>query len=124
MATLKADVQGKRKDGTHLVYILVTHNRRNLYMKPPLGRNGKWRSKRLKGNLRHLCLSADLKKLIEHNYQLLNQTDTQSWTLQEVIEYLKNSSEDISFTDYIRKFIQKMQNDSRMRTAKKTTNVH
>ena len=35
MATLKAEVQGKRKDGTYLVYIRVTHNRRNSYLKPP-----------------------------------------------------------------------------------------
>lgn len=32
MATLKAEVQGKRKDGTYLVYIRVTHNRRNYYL--------------------------------------------------------------------------------------------
>ena len=35
MATLKAEVQGKRKDGTYLVYIRVTHNRRNSYLKTP-----------------------------------------------------------------------------------------
>ena len=117
MATLKAEVQGKRKDGTYLVYIRVTHNRRNSYLKTPwvVMENGVVRGKK------EICdtyVCQQTSKLIEHYYQLLNQTDTQSWTLQEVIEYLKNGSEDISFTDYARKFIQKMQNDGRMRTAK------
>lgn len=35
MATLKAEVQGKRKDGTYIVYVRVTHNRRNSYIKTP-----------------------------------------------------------------------------------------
>ena len=117
MATLKAEVQGKRKDGTYLVYIRVIHNRRNSYLKTPwvVMENGVVRGKK------EICdtyVCQQTSKLIEHYYQLLNQTDTQSWTLQEVIEYLKNGSEDISFTDYARKFIQKMQNDGRMRTAK------
>ena len=35
MATLKAEVQGKRKDGSYIVYIRVTHNRRVSYLKTP-----------------------------------------------------------------------------------------
>lgn len=117
MATLKAEVQGKRKDGTYLVYIRVTHNRRNSYLKTPwvVMENGVVRGKK------EICdtyVCQQTSKLIEHYYQLLNQTDTQNWTLQEVVEYLKSGTEDISFTDFARKYIQKMQNDGRMRTAK------
>ena len=117
MATLKAEVQGKRKDGTYLVYIRVTHNRRNSYLKTPwvVMKNGVVRGKK------EICdtyVCQQTSKLIEHYYQLLNQTDTQNWTLQEVVEYLKSGTEDISFTDFARNYIQKMQNDGRMRTAK------
>ena len=117
MATLKAEVQGKRKDVTYLVYIRVTHNRRNSYLKTPwvVMKNGVVRGKK------EICdtyVCQQTSKLIEHYYQLLNQTDTQNWTLQEVVEYLKSGTEDISFTDFARKYIQKMQNDGRMRTAK------
>lgn len=51
-------------------------------------------------------------------YQLLNQTDTQNWTLQEIVEYLKRGTEDISFTDFARKYIINMENDGRLRIAK------
>lgn len=60
MVTLKAEVQGKRKDGTYLVYIRVTHNRRNSYLKTPWVVMEKWRSKRQKGGCDSMLQSAVL----------------------------------------------------------------
>lgn len=117
MATLKAEVQGKRKDGTYIVYVRVTHNRRNSYIKTPwvVMENGVVRGKK---EISDTYVCQQTSKLIEHYYHLLNQTDTQNWTLQEVVEYLKRGTEDISFTDFARKYIINMENDGRLRTAK------
>lgn len=117
MATLKAEVQGKRKDGSYIVYIRVTHNRKVSYLKTPwvVMERGVVRGKKEISDP-HVCQQTS--KLIERYYQLLNQTDTQSWTLKEVTDYLTRGCDDISFTDYARKFIQKMQGEGRIRSAK------
>lgn len=117
MATLKAEVQSKRKDGTYIVYIRVTHNRRIAFLKTPwiVYERGVIRGKK---EISDPYVCQQTSKLIEGYYQLLNRVDTQNWTLPEVVEYLRTGSEDLSFTDYANSFIDKMVNEGRERTAK------
>ncbi|MBQ5972161.1 MAG: site-specific integrase [Prevotella sp.] len=56
--------------------------------------------------------------LISRYYNVLNQIDTSSWTASEVVAYLTTSTEDMSFSDYARKHIEKMKARGQARTAR------
>jgi integrase len=55
--------------------------------------------------------------IIEYT-ERLNKVDTAHWTVQEVMEYLNNMDEDISFSAYARKHRDKMINSGQERNAK------
>lgn len=48
----------------------------------------------------------------------LNKLDTSRWTAKEVVEYLRNSNNDICFSDFARKHIDRMINRDQERNAK------
>ena len=48
----------------------------------------------------------------------LNKRNISSWTLEEVIAFLKSSDEEISFSDYCRKYIRSMQDAEQVRNAR------
>ena len=115
MATFKACVRKKRADGIWPVYIRVTHNRKIGYMKTDKMVNDKG----LVGGevvdpyVMRYCID----HIIEYT-ERLNKVDTAHWTVQEVMEYLINIDEDISFSAYARKHRDKMINAGQERNAK------
>jgi integrase len=115
MATFKACVRKQRADGIWPVYIRVTHNRKIGYIKTDKMVNNKG----IAGGeiVDPYVIRYCVDHIIEYT-ERLNKVDTAHWTVQEVMEYLNNIDEDISFSDYARKHRDKMINSGQERNAK------
>lgn len=115
MATFKACVRKQRADGIWPVYIRVTHNRKIGYIKTDKMVNNKG----VVGGeiVDHYVMRYCIDHIIEYT-ERLNKVDTAHWTVQEVMEYLNNIDEDISFSAYARKHKDKMINSGMARNAK------
>lgn len=56
--------------------------------------------------------------LIDSYYKQLNQIDSSKWTTSEIVKYLTEFNNDLSFSDYARKHIEKMKKRGQERTAR------
>ena len=106
MATLKACVQKERKDGFFPVYIRVTHRRTTQYIKTDKMVTRK-----------ELTKSNEIKRILEYN-EKLNKVNIEHWTAKEVADFLMKEDEDICFSDYARKHIDRMIDKGEQRNAK------
>lgn len=115
MATFKACVRKQRADGIWPVYIRVTHNRKIGYIKTDKMVNNKGivGGEIVDPYVIRYCVD----HIIEYT-ERLNKVDTAHWTVQEVMEYLNNMDEDISFSAYARKHRDKMINAGMERNSK------
>ena len=115
MATFKACVRKKRADGLYYVYIRVTQNRKIGYIKTDKMTSDKY----LVGGeiIDPYVLKYCMDKIIKYT-ERLNKVDSGRWSVSEVIEYLNNIDEDISFSAYARAHINKMINRGQERNAK------
>lgn len=114
MATFKPVIRSKRTDGTYLVYIRCTHNRKIDYIKTS-----------------HYIFSSQLKKneIIDYDIigkcaikikewnERLNREDIDNWNVKEVVDFITQGKEDISFSNYCIQFINKMINEGRGKSA-------
>ena len=115
MATFKATVRGERKDGFLQVYIRVTHNRSHGYIK-----TDKMITRRelTKGNeIKDPFVMNYCSALIMEYNQRLNEKDIHNWTVAEVVEYLVKGSDDICFSNYARKHIDRLIDNGQLRTS-------
>ena len=102
MATFKPIIKNSRSDGFFQVYIQVIHNRKNLRIKTSKMIDKKGIDK--DGNIKDtIVLSYCLNKINEYQNRL-NKLTIDNWTVNEVVEYLQKQDDDISFSDYARKF--------------------
>lgn len=106
MATFKAIVKARRKDGFYPVYIRVTHQTKLAYIvtgklvnASGLSRTGEIEDPYV---LQHCS-----RKIIEY-VERLNKVDIENWSVREVVDYLKSGEADISFSDYARNYIDRM----------------
>lgn len=116
MATFKAIVKARRKDGFYPVYIRVTHKTKLAYLTTDkivndagLSRNGEIEDP--------YVLQYCSRKIIEF-VEKLNRIDTEHWTVHEIVDYLKSGEVDISFSDYARKYIDIMVERGQKRNAR------
>lgn len=114
MATFKTVIRSKRTDGTYLVYIRCTHNRKIDYIKTS-----------------HYIFSSQLKKneIIDYDIigkcaikikewnERLNREDIDNWNVKEVVDFITQGKEDISFSNYCIQFIDNMINEGRGKSA-------
>ena len=107
MATLKATVKSKRKDGMYVVYIRFAHNRKVSYLRTSWMVNDKGLSRNKKDILDPFVIQ-QTSKLINQYYNTLNRIDTQHWTIKEIVDYIQKGKDGISFSMYARKHIEKM----------------
>lgn len=117
MATLKATVKSKRKDGMYVVYIRFAHNRKVSYLRTSWIVNDKGISRNKKDIIDPIVLQ-QTSKLIAKYYDQLNRIDTQNWTVKEIVDYIQKGKEDISFSKYARKHIDKMIAREQERTSR------
>lgn len=114
MANFKTCVRNKSTDGLYNVYIRVTHNRKLGYIRTTL----RIPQKSLKGNeIKDNNTILQCAKLIEAFTIKLNTVSTSSWTVTEIIEYLKKTDESVSFTDFAKKYINRLINEDRLSTS-------
>lgn len=115
MATFKTCIQKKRADGLYTVYIRVTHNRKVGYIKTDKVVDDK---RVTKGEITDpYVLKYSIDKIVTY-MERLNRVNIDTWKVSEVIAYLLNEDEDISFSAYARKYRDKMINDGMERNAK------
>ena len=117
MATLKATVKSKRKDGMYVVYIRFAHNRKVSYLRTSWMVNDKGLSRNKKDILDPYVIQ-QTSKLIDQYYNTLNRIDTQDWTVKEIVDYIQKGKDGISFSDYARKHIEKMKARGQERTSR------
>ena len=102
MTTFKACVRSQRSDGLFAVLIRVTHNRIAKYIKTNKVIH---KSKLRKGEIKDADILSYCSNLIKIYSDRLNMVDTTNWDVDEVVSYLQNIDEDISFSKYARIFI-------------------
>lgn len=85
MATLKAIVKTKMRNGMYKVYIRFTHNRQFSYMRTSWMVNEKGLSDDKKDIIDPFVIQ-QTSILIEECYNKLNQVDTSKWSAKEVLE--------------------------------------
>ncbi|WP_301390490.1 site-specific integrase, partial [uncultured Muribaculum sp.] len=116
MATLRLVVQKKRKDGYWPVYIRVVHRGKPSFM--PTGKvvndKGLTKSREIKDTF---VLSLLMPRIVEYT-EALNRVDVTNWTVQEVVNFLKTGTEDISFSEYARRHADRMVDEGHVRNAR------
>lgn len=116
MATFKACVQKERKDGFFPVYIRITHRRTTQYIKTDkmVTRKELTKSNEIKDPF---VLQFCTQRILEYN-EKLNKVNIENWTAKEVAEFLTKESEDICFSEYARKHIDRMIDKGEQRNAR------
>lgn len=116
MAVFKPVVRFKRPDGYYPVYIRVTHQRKVQYIKTDkmVDQKGVGKSSGIKDPyVMKFCANR-----ISRYVEILNQQDISSWTVDEVVNYLKSGTADICFSDYAREYQSKMIQEGHARNAR------
>lgn len=114
MATFKATVQKKREDGMYLAYIRCTHNRNTSYIKTDMYISDKQLKK---GEIKDFDVIAKCAIKIKDWNEKLNREDIDNWTVKEVVHFLSQGKENISFSNYCTDFINKLINEGRGKSA-------
>ena len=117
MATLKATVKSKRKDGMYVVYIRFAHNRKVSYLRTSWMVNDKGLSRNKKDILDPSVIQ-QTSRLIDNYYNILNRIDTQDRTVKEIVDYIQKGKDGISFSAYARKHIENMIARGQERTSR------
>lgn len=115
MATFKSTIQKKREDGTYLVYIRCTHNRKVAYIKTDMYVSDKHLKK---GEIKDFDIIGKCALKIRDWQEKLNREDIEQWDVKDVINFLMQGSTKIPFVPYCELFITNMINNKRERTAK------
>ena len=116
MAILKATVRFKNKSGLYPVYIRFTQVKKVSYVKTSWLVNDKGLNQ--KKEIVDPFVIQQTSILINEYYKQLNQVDTSNWTIQEIVKYLTDFNEDMSFSDYAMKHVQKMIQRGQERTSR------
>lgn len=116
MATMKACVQWARKDGFYPVFIRVNHKRSSLYIK-----TGKMVTKRELSKSRDITDPVVMKfcsSLILEYMERLNRVDIRDWSCRMIVDYLQKGEEDLCFSDYARRHIDRLIDIGQERNAR------
>lgn len=115
MAKIKAVVRTPRADGLYQVYIRVTQGAKAGYIKT----DKVIQKKDVKDGmfLDPYVANHCAKRVLEYT-ERLNRVDCRNWSVKDIIDYLTKAEEDICFSEYARKHINKMIDTDQERTAK------
>ena len=116
MATLKACVQKIRNDGFYPVYIRVTHNRTTQYIK-----TDKMVTKRELSRSKDITDPVVMKfctSLILDYMEKLIRVDIRDCTCRMIVDYLLKGDEDLCFSDYARRHIDRLIDNGQARNAR------
>lgn len=116
MAVFKPVVRFKRPDGYYPVYIRVTHQRKVQYIKTDklVDQKGVDKANGIKDPyVMKFCANR-----ISRYVEILNQQDISSWSIDDVVNYIKSGTADICFSDYAREYQSKMIQEGHARNAR------
>lgn len=116
MATFKAIVRTKRKDGFYQVYIRVVHNQKPGYIKTDKLVTDKLLDKH--GDIKDPFVNEYCARRILEFTQRLNRKDIRRWTVKQVVDFLAMEDEDLCFSDYARLHIDRMRDRGQVRNAR------
>lgn len=116
MAVFKPVVRFKRPDGYYPVYIRVTHQRKVQYIKTDklVDQKGVDKANGIKDPYVMKFCANRISKYVE----ILNQQDISSWSIDDIMNYIKSGTADICFSDYAREFQSKMIQEGHARNAR------
>ena len=114
--TVCVNKQRKRKDGCYSVYIRVAHNGKSVYLPTDKVVSGKGLSSSME--VIDPFVLKPLSTQIVNWLDALNRQDISAWNARQVAEFLKNLNEDLVFSDYARKHIDRMIDRGQERNAK------
>ena len=117
MTTFKITVQKQRSDGYWPVYIRVTHHRESCFIKTGKMVNDRGLVKNTK-EVKDPFVRKALDILITDYIDKLNKVESDKWCVHEVVNYLKNNTTDICFSDYARKYQSEMILEGHARNAR------
>lgn len=117
MATLKAIVKSRTRNGMYNVYIRITQNRQFAYVRTSWMVNDKGLSDDKKDIIDPFVIQ-QTSILIEKFYNMLNQVDASTWSANEVLTYVTDYGKDLSFSDYARAHIEKLIKRGQERTSR------
>lgn len=120
--TFKAELQKRRQDGTHLIYIRVTQNRQKDYI------NTGWyihesklkiteEGNKIKKEINDPIILGKCAMKIKGYMDVLRYEDCENWTIKEIMDLLTIGNTKIPFVPFCNDFILKMRKDGRGRTA-------
>ena len=114
MITYALCIRKVRDDGYARVYIRITKDRAVTY----LGTDFTVHKKKVSGStIKDAFTIAEIAPLISKFVDKMNKVDAKSWTAKEVAEYLESSESEISFTDFYKRFTDRMICDGRRNSA-------
>lgn len=115
MAKIKAVVRTPRADGFYQVYIRVTQGAKAGYIKTDkvIQKKDVKDGAFLDPYVANYCA----KRVLEYT-ERLNRVDARYWSVNDIIDYLTRVDEDICFSDYARKHINRMIDSDQERTSK------
>lgn len=116
MATSKVVVRKKRADGFYPVYIRVVHRSRMGYIKTDKLITDKQITKN--GEIKDIVVNEYCSREILRYSDMINRKDVSNYSVAELIEFLIHSDEEICFSDYATKFINRMASEGHERNAK------
>lgn len=108
--------QRKRKDGCYSVYIRVAHNGKSVYIPTDkvVGSKGLSSTMEVIDPFVVKPLSSQIVEWLD----VLNRYDISTWTARQVVDFLKNQNEDLIFSDYARRHIDRLVDNGQERSAK------
>jgi len=110
MAIFKAVVQKPRSDGSYLVYIRCTHNRKLAFIK-----TDKYvEAKKVKGSeIKDQNILIEIAVRIKKYRDKLLTQDTENWDVKDVVEFIQQGKTGISFFTFCDIFLQKLSKEGR-----------
>lgn len=116
MVNLKATVRVKTKNGLYPVYIRFTKKTQVSYIKTAWVVNEKGLG--AKKEVIDPYVIQQTSSLIETYYRQLNLVDSSSWSVSEIVKYITDYNNELSFSDYARKHIEKLIGRGQERTSR------
>lgn len=112
----KSLVRFQRPDGYYPVYIRVTHKRKVHYIKTDkiVDQKGVAKDKGIKDPFVLKYCSSQISRYVN----VLNNMDVSSWSIDEVVSYIKSGTTDVCFSDYAREYQLKMIQEGHERNAR------
>ena len=113
MATFSPIVRTKDKE-FNTVYIRISHNSKTDYIKTSMSVH---KSGIKKGEIADHTILANCWIKIKSYMNKLNDLNIESWTVGDIKQFLTSNTNDISFSDFARKYIDKMRVAGRRKPA-------